>query len=191
MKTQRKIVIPVLVISILLVSGMMIFPGLVSAAAAKCHDRLAGNTYTCPVKPATGTKIDGKTGGTFAADKCYMFREVDKGWETSDCKLDVFAQVIDGRPIQPKDDPASQECTGDKCDLVVRVLNPIINFLAAAVGLIVTIVIVIGGIQYSASADDPQKVAAAKGHIINAVLGLLGFMFVWAFLQWLIPGGVF
>ena len=78
----------------------------------------------------------------------------------------------------------------DRCDLVAKVINPLIKFFAAALGLIVTIAIVVGGIQYATSADDPQVVAKAKSRIINAVLALLGFIFLWALLQWLVPGGV-
>lgn len=93
-------------------------------------------------------------------------------------------------------DPALQSCkstgcAGADCGLIRRYFNPVINFLTAVVGIVVTIAIIIGGIQYSTSADDPQKVAAAKARIINAVLALLAFIFLWAFLQWLVPGGVF
>ncbi len=93
-------------------------------------------------------------------------------------------------------DPALQSCkstgcVGADCGLIRRYFNPVITFLTAVVGIVATIAIIIGGIQYSTSADDPQKVAAAKARIINAVLALLAFIFLWAFLQWLVPGGVF
>ena len=68
-------------------------------------------------------------------------------------------------------------------------VNPTIDFLAAGVGIVAVIMVVIGGIQYTTSQDDPQKVAAAKSRIINALFALLIFAFMWSLLQWLVPGG--
>lgn len=85
-------------------------------------------------------------------------------------------------------DPAAQACTDD-CGLIEKYGIPFLNFLGAIVGLVVTIAIVYGGIQYASSADDPSKVAAAKSRIINAVIALIAFLFMYGFLQWLIPGG--
>lgn len=70
-------------------------------------------------------------------------------------------------------------------------LNPLINFLAAVTGLMVTISLVMGGIQWSASGDDPQKVAKARSKIFNSVIALIAFLFLYSFLQWLVPGGIF
>lgn len=86
-------------------------------------------------------------------------------------------------------DPAADSCSGDDCGLVEKYGIPFLNFLGAIVGLVATISIVFGGIQYASSADDPSKVAAAKSRIINAVIALIAFLFMYGFLQWLIPGG--
>lgn len=69
-------------------------------------------------------------------------------------------------------------------------LRAVINILSAAAGLIITIVIIIGGIQYTTAKDDPQAVAAAKGRITNAIIALAVYIFFYAFLQWLVPGGI-
>lgn len=66
---------------------------------------------------------------------------------------------------------------------------PFLNFLGSIVGLVVTISIVAGGIQYSAAADDPTKLAAARARIRNAVIALAAFLFLYGLLQWLVPGG--
>ncbi len=76
------------------------------------------------------------------------------------------------------------------CDLVQKYINPTIDFLAAAVGIICVISVVLGGIQYSASADNPQASAAAKKRIANAVLAAVVFLFLWGFLQFIVPGGL-
>lgn len=86
---------------------------------------------------------------------------------------------------------APTSCTAGSCRIMTRIVNPLINFLAAAFGLIATIMLVVRGIQYSMSEDDPQKVAAARAGIANVLLGFVGFIFLYAILQWLIPGGPF
>lgn len=63
--------------------------------------------------------------------------------------------------------------------------------LSALVGVIVVIMVVVGGIQYSASRDNPQATAAAKGRIVNALFALLIYLFMFSFLQWAVPGGIF
>jgi hypothetical protein len=97
-------------------------------------------------------------------------------------------------PIQTTTDGCSTGnssncCTAQGCDLVAEYVNPTIDFLAAGVGIVAVIMVVIGGIQYTTSQDDPQKVAAAKSRIINALFALLIFAFMWSLLQWLVPGG--
>lgn len=76
------------------------------------------------------------------------------------------------------------------CDIMSQYINPFINFLAALVGVAVTISIIIGGIQYGSSTGDPQKVAAAKARIRNALIALLTFSFLYALLNFLVPGGL-
>ena len=65
-----------------------------------------------------------------------------------------------------------------------------VNVLSGMVGVVVVIMIIVGGIQYTASGDDPQAVAKAKGKIYNAVLALVLFIFGFTILQWVIPGGL-
>ncbi len=90
-------------------------------------------------------------------------------------------------------DPAS---TGGKCatltscDLTHDYLNPAIQLMSAAAGIAISISIVIGGIQYASSAGDPQQAAAAKARIRNAIIALLAFLFLYALLNFLIPGGL-
>jgi len=74
---------------------------------------------------------------------------------------------------------------------IVKDINMVVDFLAAGVGIIVVSVIIIGGIQYMTAGDNPQAVAAAKQRISNGLIALVAFIFTFAFLQWLIPGGVF
>jgi len=84
----------------------------------------------------------------------------------------------------------NEALTANNCAIVGYVLTAI-NTLSALVGLTVVIVIIIGGIQYSAAGDDPQKVQAARSKIQNALLALFIFIFMFSFLQWVVPGGIF
>jgi len=79
---------------------------------------------------------------------------------------------------------------GTKC-LVDTYINPLIQAISALVGIVTVISIVIAGIQYSTSGDDPSKVQAAKTRIGRSLFALLTFIFLFALLQWLVPGGLF
>jgi hypothetical protein len=65
-----------------------------------------------------------------------------------------------------------------------------IRALSAAVGIVVVIMVAVGGLQYAASKDNPQATAAAKNRIKDAILALVIYIFMFAFLQWIIPGGI-
>jgi len=74
---------------------------------------------------------------------------------------------------------------------IVNDIQTVVNFLSAGVGVVVVAMVIVGGIQYAIAGDNPQAVSAAKQRIINGLIALLAFIFTFAFLQWLIPGGVF
>lgn len=74
---------------------------------------------------------------------------------------------------------------------VVKDIQDIVNFLSAGVGIIVIAVIILGGVQYSMAGDNANATGAAKTRITNGLIALFAFIFSWAFLQWLIPGGIF
>lgn len=72
---------------------------------------------------------------------------------------------------------------------IVKDLNLIVNILAGTASIVVVGVLIAGGIQY-ALAGNPQAAAAARKRITNALIAFVSFIFIWAFLQWLIPGGL-
>lgn len=81
-------------------------------------------------------------------------------------------------------------CT-DNDNAVLAYIGGISNFLAAGIGIILVLALILSGIQYITSQDNPQQVSAAKNHIWNVVIALMAYIFMFAFLQWLIPGGIF
>ncbi len=81
--------------------------------------------------------------------------------------------------------------TADNCDLVSKYVNPIINkFLAPLAVLAVVIGIIWGAIEYIVAGGDAQKVAQGKARIQKAVFAFVALLFLYAFLNWLIPGGL-
>ena len=85
------------------------------------------------------------------------------------------------------------DCTG--ADLsqdcgIYNMLTTSIKILSGLVGVVVVAMIIVGGIQYALARDNPQAVSAAKQKIINAVLALVAYLSIFAFLQWLVPGGI-
>ncbi len=74
---------------------------------------------------------------------------------------------------------------------VVAYIQLAINILSAMVGIVVVIMIAVGGVQYVTAQDNPQAVEAARERIRNALIALVAYIFSYAFLQYLIPGGLF
>ena len=99
----------------------------------------------------------------------------------------VAQDITEGDPNCPQGD-APAKGQGANC-VIKHIIRPILAFLTAVAGVFIVIQIIIGGIQYSSAGGDPGKVAAARGRIMNAVFTLLAFIFLWAFLQYIIPGG--
>lgn len=86
------------------------------------------------------------------------------------------------------------KCQAEQLDVsncgIVAYIVLLINIMTSLVGIVITIMIAWGGIQYSTSRDNPQATAAAKGKIIQALIALVLYIFMWSLLQYLIPGGV-
>lgn len=79
--------------------------------------------------------------------------------------------------------------TKENCGIIAYLVL-FIRVLSGLVGIVVVIMITIGGIQYASSRDNPQAVVAARGRIMNAVIALVLYLFAFAFLQYIVPGGV-
>ena len=96
----------------------------------------------------------------------------------------------DTPPSTPCQDP-SISCSADNCDLISKYLGPAINVFSAAFAVIAVISLILGGINYTTSEGDPQKVARAKVRIRNTIFAVVAYIFLYAFLQFLVPGGIF
>ena len=101
----------------------------------------------------------------------------------------------DGKTCCPVKDPNSPDADPTAFNaincLYAKYVNPIIALLSALVGIAVVIAIIYGAIEYTTSGGDPQRIASGKKHIIEALIGLVAFMLLYSFMQFLVPGGLF
>lgn len=99
--------------------------------------------------------------------------------------------VNDPNELQSTPDASAKTCSGNDCSgLIVHYINPLIKLLAGLVGILVVIGVIVGGIQISSAGGDPGKVIAGRKRITNAIIALIAYLFMFAFLQWLLPGGI-
>ncbi len=99
---------------------------------------------------------------------------------------------VSGGDLEGGSDPtATKDPKGSTNIIVTNYIDPAIKFLSIGFGLIVVIMIMIGGVQYTTAGSNPQAIAAARKRIGNALFALILFTFMFALLQWLIPGGIF
>jgi Flp pilus assembly protein TadG len=138
-----------------------------AAAAAAAKAQAAANT-TCDSNALSGC-CDAQTGCV----NC-------NGKETAQCSDPAASGCSDG----------NGGVTTKQCDLVDAYLNPAIVLLSGLVGVVVVISLILGGIQYSTSGGDPQKVSAAKNRITKTIVAFVAYIFLFAFVQFLIPGGI-
>lgn len=71
------------------------------------------------------------------------------------------------------------------------ILNMILLVVTTGVGIAAVGAIVYAGILYITARDNAGQVSKAKTMIMNTVIGVIAYVLMWAFLQWIIPGGVF
>ena len=104
--------------------------------------------------------------------------------------LGVVAMGLQALPVAatgqkfrcPNGDPADDltkcgDIAGSKNNLnsnnLMTTLNQIINVIIGVIGFIAVIVIILGGVQYTTSAGDSNKVKKAKDTIMYGIIGLV------------------
>jgi F0F1-type ATP synthase membrane subunit c/vacuolar-type H+-ATPase subunit K len=88
-------------------------------------------------------------------------------------------------------DPNQNQVT--KClnaNPIIKYIRTIVNFLSAGVGIVITGSIIYAGIQYGYAGNNSTTISAAKKRIQDTLIALLAFFFIYAFLNWIIPGGL-
>lgn len=145
-----------------------------------------------------------------AGDKCYFSWGTVFGptppvdiecTKAPEANADIVMPINDKAGSPPKEeinipsDEKRQECTTpEQClreNALINFLKVAINVLSALVGLVVTAMIVLGGIQYASAGGNPNATSAAKKRIFNAIFALIAYLFLFVILEWLLPGGLF
>jgi hypothetical protein len=120
----------------------------------------------------SGQSGDGDGGGDGNSEEC------------GENEVEVSVEVGGNRCVQNSEDSLENNA-------IVVYLRYLIQFLTAGVGLVITIMIVVGGVQYITAGENSQKVQAAKQKIFNAVLALILFILMYALLSYLVPVDIF
>jgi hypothetical protein len=111
----------------------------------------------------------------------------DSGGNSEECgenEVEVSVEVGGNRCVQNSENSLENNA-------IIVYLRYLIQFLTAGVGLVITIMIVVGGVQYITAGENSQKVQAAKQKIFNAVLALILFILMYALLSYLVPVDIF
>jgi hypothetical protein len=81
---------------------------------------------------------------------------------------------------------------GDACSKFMdKYVNPVITLLSIIVGVAAVASYIIAAIQYSSAGDDPGAVSKAKNRAFKTTIGLIGYLFFFSFLNYIVPGGLF
>jgi len=80
---------------------------------------------------------------------------------------------------------------GGISDPILDLLFGVLRFLSAGVGILVVASIVVAGIQYTLARDNPQNVESAINRIRSSIIALVIYIFAYAILNYLVPGGLF
>lgn len=144
------------------------------------------SSAVCPPQspPPTTLQACDCASGQLAADNANLCART-----SADC-LSGQVLMIGGKPSS-KCELLGNSPGALKDNPIVGDLNTIVNVLAGLVGVVVVGSIILGGVQFTAAGDKAERVTAAKQRIINGLIALVAFLFIYSFLQWLIPGGVF
>jgi hypothetical protein len=82
-------------------------------------------------------------------------------------------------------------CKRQNTNPIIDLAYALIRFLSYGVGIVVVASVVFGGIQYTTAEGNPEKSAQAKGRIQTSIMALILYLFIFAIVQYLVPGGLF
>ena len=100
-----------------------------------------------------------------------------------------YAPAAMAQLISPQDMPGNiQQATGGETSARSLIVN-IINFFLFFLGLIATIMIIYGGVQYVTGAGEQDKVDGAKKIIMYAIVGIIVVLLSFAIVNTVLQAG--
>jgi len=140
-----------------------------------------------PVCTSNGSVVPCPSDGEFEDNYCYE-AQASGGFELGSCPANSPGL---GDPI---DRDITTSCDEDvlnreNCKIIDYLVIGI-NFLSAVAGMAIAASIMMAGYQYMTARDNASQVQAARTRITWALVALFIFLFMYGFLNWLVPGGV-
>lgn len=83
------------------------------------------------------------------------------------------------------------ECDGGGDAGIWHILVLVVEIMSIGIGITALIGILIFGIQYLTAGGDVAKTTKAKRRMLEIVIGLVGWVVIFSFSEWLLPGGKF
>jgi hypothetical protein len=155
------------------------------AAVNQCYNKTDAGKYVqldCPndLKSEAGTDVS----------KCYIATILPQGPSAYKEGACPKASEVEsgGKGLETECNDVTNK--NDKCTLLEYLKNGI-NFLSAVAVLAITFSLMFAGYQYMTARANAGQVTAAKNRIIMTIVALLLYIFMYAVLNWLIPGGIF
>lgn len=202
MNTTKKLLLKIAAFALLLGFGPgLLMPVEVHAATTKAQQQ------ACQDKWQDSWKVDSTKDKNFMASDCRKAkggnctRTVSGTTAKVVCPVDSASTTTD-----PADTPATQKDTSAgcanvkttfiKCDTSSKhgaiggMLIWFINLLSIGIGIVAVGGIIWGAILYVTSNGDASKTKQGVAVITNTVIGLLLYVFAYAFMNFLIPGGL-
>lgn len=162
-------VVPVLVLSV------GVFGAAPAYAATECQTSSVGGVTTYKTSPAPTNCVQYNKPGDSNSGVLYSFNAAGEKTSCNE-KLGIGGAV---NPGCAKGEGQQTELFGSN-----GVVTLIINILLFIIGILCVIMIVFGGIRYTTSTGDKNRVDGAKNTIIYAVVGLVVAIVAYALVNW-------
>ena len=108
----------------------------------------------------------------------------------------LMASLISFSPLafaedKPKSGGGDENAILKDVNSIEELLNIALVTVSSGVGLLAVGSLIYAGVLYASAGANSSQVSKAKEMIRNTIIGIVAYTVMWAFLQWLIPGGVF
>jgi hypothetical protein len=100
---------------------------------------------------------------------------------------------IETQPASKSADHKAHICVANDASsggAIIVYIKAFLQYLSGLIGLVIVLLIVISGIEYITAYGDPGRIKSAKTRLTNALIGLFLFIFAFAILSFIIPGGI-